>query len=244
MELYKLGKLPPKRDPRTLKLWDYLGDTLPVPPPSVDYSTAVPEFPMYLNDRLGDCAIACPAHMVQVWTCDVGDHPTTPSDAEVLTEYEIVGGYKGTPETDQGCVALDVLNQWRKVGLFGHQIYAFTKVNPTNHTEVMDGINLFGALYIGVALPLSAQGKDEWLVVDSPQSEPGSWGGHAVPIVAYNPDYLTVVTWGGLLNMSWNFLDAYCDEAYAALSLDWIARSGQAPSGLDLSQLQDDLARL
>ena len=45
--------------------------------------------------------------------------------------------------------------------------------------------------------------------------------------------------------MSWQFYDAYMDEAFAVLSGDWInKRLGTAPSGFDLAALQQDLARV
>ena len=41
--------------------------------------------------------------------------------------------------------------------------------------------------------------------------------------------------------MTWSFWDTYCDEAYGVISLDWIAKNQQAPSGLDLTALLADL---
>jgi hypothetical protein len=78
--------------------------------------------------------------------------------------------------------------------------------------------------YIGLALPISAQNQDVWAVPpggSAGEGSPGSWGGHAVPIVAYDSRGLTVITWGATKRMTWQFLDTYCDEAYALLSQDW-----------------------
>ena len=47
--------------------------------------------------------------------------------------------------------------------------------------------------------------------------------------------------------MTWGFWAAYCDEAYAILSPDFLKqKNGQtvAPSGFNLAQLQEDLADL
>jgi len=42
--------------------------------------------------------------------------------------------------------------------------------------------------------------------------------------------------------MSWQFYDAYMDEAFAVLSADWIsAKVGKAPSGFNMAALQQDL---
>ena len=77
---------------------------------------------------------------------------------------------------------------------------------------------------------------------------PGTWGGHCVSGHGYRSEELagagvSVVTWGAPLLLSWDFLDAYCDEAYAVLTEDWGDEDG-APSGLNLEQLRADLAEL
>jgi hypothetical protein len=66
-------------------------------------------------------------------------------------------------------------------------------------------------------------------------------------VVAYDSRSLTVVTWGALQTMTWGFWAAYCDEAYAILSPDYLKQKGGqtvAPSGFNLAQLQEDLADL
>jgi hypothetical protein len=52
------------------------------------------------------------------------------------------------------------------------------------------------------------------------------------------------VTWGALQQLSWAWFAAYCDEAYAIITQDWLEANGQAPSGFDTAQLQADLAQL
>jgi hypothetical protein len=75
--------------------------------------------------------------------------------------------------------------------------------------------------------------------------EPGSWGGHCVPAVAYFSDEtITCVTWGGLQNMTWKFWDAYCDEAYAVISPEWCSKNSCNPNGVNIKQLMADLSAL
>ena len=103
----------------------------------------------------------------------------------------------------------------------------------------------FGGVYIGVQLPKSAQTqKDGWTVTSGPDAKPGSWGGHCVNLVDYTSDGPTCVTWGQTMPMTWEFFDTYCDEAYAAISPDFVGDGGQTPSGFDLGQLQSDLAQI
>jgi hypothetical protein len=240
-----LGKLPARHDPRTLMLAKYLHTTLPVPPASCDWGKKVPRWPMYLNDKLGDCTCAAAAHMIQAWTRDAGPGEVRVTDAAVLKAYEAVGGYRpGDPSTDQGAVELDVLKFWRKTGIGGHKIAAFASIDPRSSGLVRDGIYLFGGIYAGVELPASAQDQDVWDVpAGGPvgSGEPGSWGGHAVPIVAYDTRGLTCVTWGAELRMTWGFFATYFSEAYAVLSNDFL-HGGRAPNGFNTAQLLADLA--
>ena len=57
-------------------------------------------------------------------------------------------------------------------------------------------------------------------------------------VCGYDQDYLTCITWGQLKKLTWNFWKAYCDEAHALLSQDWLDAS---PLGFDLATLQADL---
>ncbi|HWZ75935.1 MAG TPA: hypothetical protein VNX87_05325, partial [Candidatus Sulfotelmatobacter sp.] len=72
----------------------------------------------------------------------------------------------------------------------------------------------------------------------------GSWGGHAIPVVAYDSRGVTCVTWGALQSMTWSFWEAYCEEAYAILSNDYLTKKKQTPQGFNLQQLQADLQDL
>jgi len=52
-----------------------------------------------------------------------------------------------------------------------------------------------------------------------------------------------LVTWGALQRMTWGFWSAYCDEAYALLSNDFLT-ADRTPAGVDLATLESDLADL
>ena len=241
----KLGKLPPRYDKRTLMLGKYLDAQLPAPPHACGREFKVgDDFGMMLNDELGDCTCAAAGHMIQTWTANT-DHMVTPSDLDILEAYKAVGGYDpNDPSTDRGADELTVLKYWRTHGISRRKIAAFAALEPKNELHIRDSVFLFGGCYIGVALPLSAQGQDVWVVPPygiAGDGAPGTWGGHAVPVVGYGRRGLTVVTWGKLLRMSWNFWETYVDEAYAIVSQDYLAR-GVNPNGFNLAELQSDLA--
>jgi hypothetical protein len=145
---------------------------------------------------------------------------------------------------------IDVLNYWRQTGIGGHSIGAYMALEPANHVHIMDSVYIFEGCYIGMQLPVSASpGAEPSTLVRPPggpigNGKPGSWGGHAIPVVAYDARGVTVVTWGAWQTMTWSFWEAYYDEAYTIPSNDYRNGKQQAPQGFSLPQLQADLADL
>lgn len=252
-----LGRKAPTRDPRQLQFAKYLdaAAVLPAIPDEVDYGSAVPSWPMYGNDQLGDCTCAAAGHMVQAWSQAAGGMKTM-DDADVERMYWETGdppSGSGTPggSTDDGRAETGVLDYWRQQGIAAGEswcdrIDAYAAVDPQNADHVKAAVYLFGGSYIGVALPATAQGQQVWDVVPDAGAagQPGSWGGHAVPIVSFDADGLVVVTWGALLRMTWAFLAEYVDEAYAVVSPDFLGASGASPDGFDLQALETDLSAI
>lgn len=239
----KLGKLPARVDPRTLSLAQYIDrEVLPTPPPALDLSASVTEWPMYANDRLGDCTTAAAGHMIEAWTAVAAGEAVEVSEAAVLAAFDAVRILD--PVTGEaGAVELDVLKLWRSAGIGGHRIGAFARVARDDRDLLTTGAWLFGGLYIGLQLPLRAADQAVWDWagrLDGPDA-PGSWGGHAVDVVAYDEGGVTVVTWGALKRMTWAFWERYCDEAWCVLSSDYLA-AGRSPAGFDLEALWHDLA--
>lgn len=243
----QLGKAPAKHDDRTLRLASYLPGHLPPAPSTHAWSPKVATWPMYANDLLGDCTAAAAAHMVQCWTANGSSEYRMP-ESDVVAFYEDSTGYDpADPSTDQGGVELDVLNYWRKSGISGHKIGAYVSVPPTSGMLTRSGIFLFGGLYIGVALPISAQRQVVWDVPHGGarwEGAPGSWGGHAIPVLDFDARGLICVTWGAVKRMTWRFYRTYCDEAYAIIADDFVNGSRRAPNGFDLAALKADLALL
>lgn len=238
----KLGRKAIKTDSRTLMLADYLTPSLPPPPPSVDWTKGITGWGMMLNDQLGDCTIAGVAHAIQVWSANTASTITVP-DSVVESYYQNWDGYvPGNASTDHGGVELDVLNDWQKQGFGGHALVAFADPKFSNLVEIRQSIALFGGVYIGMGLPLTAQNQDLWDVVPSggAKAKKGSWGGHCVFVPKYDENGFTCITWGELKTMTVAFWKKYCDEAHSLLGQDWLNAKG-SPPGFDQTQLQADL---
>ena len=246
---YKLGKHPPVIDARTLRFARYLTAALPPPPAEVNYGAKVSTWPMYYNNQYGDCTCAAAGHMVQNWTSNVGSE-VTPPQASVLLFYEHFVG--SPPPSDAGCNMLSVLKYWRSTGLDNHKVQAFAALDLNNQVQAESAVYLTGSIYIGVALPNFAVQGDmlttPWVVPPGGpvgDAAPNPNNGHCIPAVAYDADGLTVVTWGEVKSMSWQFYDAYADEAFAVVSSDFInTNTGDAPAGFDLAALEADLQQL
>lgn len=243
--MVRLGRNPKREDSRTMKLARYLAsDVLPIIPPMMNWGTAVPDWKMFLNDALGDCTAAAAAHVILSHTAN-RNAPIILSDDDVLKVYEATGGYvPGDPSTDNGAVEIDVLNFWRNSGIGGHKILAYASIDTTNAAMVREAIYLFGAIYAGVRLPISAQNQDVWSVTDrtfAGGAAPNSWGGHAIPLVGHDTEAFSCVTWGAQKWMTEEWFRVYAEEAYALVSVDWSPPDGAAPNRFNLDQLKTDL---
>jgi hypothetical protein len=214
----------------------------------LSWADKITAFGQMLNDLLGCCTIAGCGHAVQTWTVNLGAEVTVP-DSVIEKYYQDWDGYvPGDPSTDQGGVEMDVIAKWKAQTFDGHRLLSSVDVNLNNQDEVRTAIMLFGGIYIGVSLPLTAQTQNLWDVAgatdgSNPSAAPGSWGGHCVFVLGYNEIGPICVTWGQLKQMTWAFWLAYCDEAHVLLSADWVVNNVN-PDHVDLDQLQQDEAAL
>jgi len=248
----KLGKQLARHDPRTLLLASYVTPALPAPPVQLDLTPKINSWGMMENDQLGDYTCAAAGHLIMEWTTNSGKKMVTPTDKQIVAAYSAITGYNpATGANDNGAVEIDVLNYWRQSGIAAHKIGAYVALEPSNHIHIMDSVYIFEGCYIGLQLPVSAQAQvknhQPWSVPPggpTGDGKPGSWGGHAVPVVAYDARGVTVVTWGALQVMTWSFWEAYCDEAYAIISTDYLNDKQESPAGFNMQQLQADLADL
>lgn len=239
------GRLPNDPSKPRLRLAQF-STAAPVYPDNVDYLSEVSDYPMYLNDRIGDCTCAGAGHMIQAESRYGSGTTATITDTDVLTAYEAVSGYDPkTGANDDGAVMQDVLSYWRKTGFGGHKILAFAEVDVKNDAELRSAMNTFGSLYIGINFPGSAMTQfndgQPWDVVPGAELE----GGHAIHGGAYKVgDNWKVVTWGAVQEMTQAFWDKYVEEAWVVVTPEWLNSNGTSPTGLNLYALGEELAAL
>jgi hypothetical protein len=192
-KMVKFGKEPAKRDSRNL-LFAKVLRAVPKLPAEYDFDLhhkGIP-MPMFGNDLHGDCVIAGRAHQTLRFEDAEQNRVLQITDSDVLKEWHLENG-----GTENGLVA---------------------EINHKNHTEVKTTIFMDIGAGFGFSLPDSAvnqfhAGKPWTVTADSPNPE----NGHYVFMPGYNATGPVCLTWGSRKQMTWDFLDKYCDEAYAVI---------------------------
>jgi hypothetical protein len=240
-----------KDDNATLKFRNYMGPALPPPPVAVDWSLAISEdLGMMGNDQVGDCTCADVGHTVMLLTA-MGAGIVVPTTAEVLALYSGATGYDpNDPSTDQGASLTEIADYVQKNGLVvggkPHKIHAYIDIDITSVEQFKQSIYLFKHASIGFSVPKSAMpanpadiGKNIWKDYSGPFV-----GQHDVPLVKFDDEGPTAITWGASQKMTWDFLLHLVVEGQARLYDDAAGPDWNDANGFSFSQLEQDLAAL
>lgn len=188
-------------------------------------------------EGVGDCTIVGVVNCDRTWNLLVNESAPIPPANNVVTEY-----FQLTDGQDTGLAETNVLQTWQGSGLFGTKIEAFAPVNHRKKNTIKNAVAYYGACYLGVQLPESAQqqfnvgGESTWSPVQGSPIE----GGHCIVAVGYDTDGIQIVTWGQVVTCTEGWISEYVDEAYAIISQQFV-EAGHGPS-LDLAALKADLA--
>lgn len=246
---YKLGKLPARKDFRTLKLSNYLPKILPPRPNKRVWSDVVDNWMMLANDKYGDCTCASIMHMLRLWWAQNGIY-ISPTDKDALSLYSNVTGFNpNDPSTDNGANELDILNYCRQNDVCGTRIvsaYADIDIHipKTTIEQICASINLFGGIYVGASIYQSAMDEFNAGKPWKRTTCQGTYlGGHAFPIVDYDDDAQEgiVITWGKPQRVTYAWMLKNVDEGHAIYSPTWKNNNGITPSGFNETQLIEDL---
>lgn len=264
----RLGKAPKRDDSRNVQLADYIraARNRHAIPSYVRWQdqlmagTGPWRWDMLGNDKWGDCVEASALNLIRMWTNLSPNPDVTPSTLDAVAAYRAQTGFSPSdPNSDNGTDMLTSLKWWRKTGYIvrpsrveptfrQHTIELFAEIQPRQTDVARLAIAEFGGIYIGADLPMTAQqqlASGKWGLTNSSrgQAAPGSWGGHCMAVVGYDPSHCYVVTWGQVVAMTWGFFTRYVDEAYAVLSPDWVWLD-RAPSGFAVNELRADIGTL
>ena len=237
----KLGKLAPQFPEALKDLTAYTPQPLPQPPVSVDWANNVGTWPMDGNDQYGDCTMAAAAHLIQSWNAQTGEStPAAPQDQAVIAMYLKLTGGK-----DTGLVESQVLKQWMSSGLWENKIIGYAPVNVHSLDSLKQAIAYFGGVYVGIQVPSNAQTQFQagqpW-TLDPGWQQQSIEGGHAIPLLGYDDQWLYAITWGAVQKMAWDWWSTYGDEAWVLLSEEY-QKAGKV-NGVDIAALKADLTRV
>ena len=254
----RLGKQGHVEDERTLMMANFMLDIHV--PEQYDFDKRRAAFPsrMWGNDAYGDCVIAGRCnHLMRLER--VEQRRTVPLyDDDAVSEYKRLTGCQSAGDAnDTGLVVLEAMRDWRNDGMatdgrFGirsarnYKIAAYGELNPQDRNQLRNAIYTMHGIHLGFWLPIAAQrmtnnglwdyngeGGSEW--------QEGSWGGHLVYSKAYDADGLEILTWGMKVKVTNNFIEKYCDEAWAVVdSLD----SWRTKQTIDVAALEQRLQEI
>jgi hypothetical protein len=217
----------------------------------VDRASAVPSWPVYLNDQLGDCTIAGIGHMYGAWTWYASGTEGLFADSQIQAVYSRVGGYvPGDASTDNGCVMQDVLADQVTTGMTDaagktHKILAYAGLgNPADEDLLAQVLDVFGSVYVGINV-------QQQMETEFADGQPWTWqqgaqpvGGHAICLQRRRGGAdapLEYVTWGALQPATAEFQAYAAEEAWAVVTADWVEANGATIEGMDLQQLLADM---
>jgi hypothetical protein len=218
----------------------------------VDRASEVTDWPMYLNDQLGDCTIAGEGHFFGAMTRYASGTEVLFADSEIQAVYSRVGGYvPGDESTDNGCVMADVLADAKENGITDtgghtHKLVGYAALGNCADEELLSQVlEVFGTVYVG----FNVQQANE---TEFDQGQPWTYtpgatyiGGHCVVMqrrLGGSPQApYEYVTWGAVQPADQLFQAYQVEEAWAAISRDWVRKNGTTVEGMDVQQLLADM---
>jgi len=166
--------------------------------PVVAYASNVPSWPMFENNVYIDCTVASAGDLIEAWDVELGQSTSTLSDAQAVSLFHSMGG-----TNTRGVSIGSILGKWQTTGLFGSVIASAAPLNNTSVSTTELAIYLLGGVVAEAYLT-----PDTELELTNGQTvtstAPGSASlAHALIFIGYNAQYLTAVTFGHVVEVSW-----------------------------------------
>jgi hypothetical protein len=234
----KFGLLPGKIPVGLKDLTFYVAGSLPAPPPKVDVP-AVPSWGMCANDTYGCCGVAGVHHGFMTDAAITSESEPFPTDDQLVSYYLTY-----TNGQDSGVVLSDFLTHVRSNPYFGHSVDSFAPIAVQDVPTLQTAIDLFGFAYTGIKVTAPMQqafaNHQPWTtdLLNAPVE-----GGHCIPIVGYDDQFLYAITWGGVQAITYSCWHQIATEAWALISGEFVTANGDG-RGIALDALRTDLNRL
>jgi len=238
------GKLPAKRDGRTLKALDYALDlTTPA-------SYLLRRQDLYQPIRQGRwplATLAAAAALGQRFHFAVVHHVVVVRYNKRGEPLDLLQSYQKLRQPGGGAYVLDTLKLWQREGIwlgkdprFRHGLLAYAAVRPIL-PDLRRAIYCYKVAYLGVAVTdvLLAAAAGE--TVDTNRHE-RRLGAHAFAVVGYDYDGLYCAPgWPGYKShhLAWSYIGRHADEAYAVVD-----RRNSLGAKVDLARLVADVRRV
>lgn len=244
---YKLGLKPVQEQPRVRLCAYYTSDL-----PSVDSlkfpfghaDSIQPE--MFMNDQLGDCAIAGSIEEVRLANALRGVTVNFTDDTAVQN-YADITGYNGDPSTDQGTDVHELFDYRKATGIVDadgnyHKIVAYAGLTPGDFDELLVALSLFDMVGIGIQVPdycdTQFEAGEPWHLVRGRHEIKGQ---HYIPIVgSTDKNTAQLYTWGAKQGITRGFYNAMNTVAVIALTEE-LFTNDKSPEGVDMAKLAADL---
>jgi hypothetical protein len=215
----KMGAVPSRTDVRTLNYKDIqkainTADPLRVPPLFYDARPHNTQWRMLANDRYGCCTVA---GIVRIMINNAARRGKTLdiSDQDVVDAYlTLTGG------DDVGAMPINALTYMRNIGIKGHKVVAFARVNDHDVYERQSALTTFGSLYVAAGLPAKLdEDRDlRWELTPKEQrtssDAPRSRGGHAYPVFGFQRGEEFSVPWSQEVIEETAWTDYYREETW------------------------------
>jgi hypothetical protein len=205
---------------------------------------------MFMNDTLGDCAIAGSIEEVRLANALRGVTVNF-TDQTAVENYSSIAGYvPGDPETDQG-TDVHVLYEARKsTGIVDadgkyHKVLAYAGLTVGDWDELLIALSLFDMVGIGIQCPNYIQDQfaagQPWHLIPGRHAIEGQ---HYIPVWgASDSNTGQLPTWGGDCGITAPFYSANNVVAAVALTEEMFT-GGKSPEGIDFKKLAHDLPEL
>ena len=244
MAQFKFGCLPGHIPAGLKDLTFYCAGSLPQAPAKVDVPVVAAAadgtaWGVNGNDTHGDCGVAGYNHGCMAADA-ILNYPETVSSDDAIIQYYLT--YTGGQDT--GVVLADFLAYIRKTGFFGHTLEAYAPVGVHDIPAVQFTVNAFDFCYTGItvtdAMMTAFERGEPW---DTPQLGSAAAGGHCIPLVGYDSQFLYCVTWGKVQPITYPCWHYCSTEAWALIPGEFAVENSDG-RGINLDALKADLPRL